>query len=168
MSYSNVPPYSGYYSNSFREFPNLSYNFNDHLQTDLGWNTYQNFSRNTQYGGNQFQRHNPYIPPNPPLPTFHGIPWQDPCSHIKKIEDICVYEYNYDLQRDTRTHELFLSTLKDKAKCWETSLILGSYKTWCQLKNKFLNEFYPPHEEYLETPIRICVNRPSPTMKPIT
>ena len=48
---------------------------------------------------------------------------------------------------------LFSFSLKDKAKAWLNSLLVGSISTWNMLAHKFLSKYFP-----LAKTIKLCID----------
>ena len=57
---------------------------------------------------------------------FHGLPSEDPNLHITNILEMCDMFKANGASDDVIRLRLFLFTLKDKAKAWLNSLLVGS------------------------------------------
>ena len=79
-----------------------------------------------------------------PLPVYKGIDSENPYSFMRDFEDV----YNAFLSTGSPLHiicmVLFSFSLKEKAKIWFHSLTPNSIFTWEDMRNEFLNKFFPP------------------------
>ena len=62
----------------------------------------------------------PYLVPL--LPTFHGMENENPYSHIRDFEEVCIIFKEGITDMDLLKLKAFPMTLKDKAKIWLNSL----------------------------------------------
>ncbi|KAI5343486.1 hypothetical protein L3X38_011362 [Prunus dulcis] len=76
------------------------------------------------------------------LPSFYGLPNEDPLAHIKEFYDVVS---GLPLQGVTEANlrmRVFPYTLKDRAKGWLMTLAPGSLTTWDAVAKKFLEKFF--------------------------
>ena len=87
----------------------------------------------------------PYLVPL--LPTFHGMENENPYTHIRDFEEVCITfkevcitfkEGTIDL--DLLKLKAFLLTLKDKAKIWLNSKRPRTIRSWVELQAEFLKK----------------------------
>ena len=62
----------------------------------------------------------PYLVPL--LPTFHGMENENPYTHIRDFEKVCITFKEGTIDMDLLKLKAFPLTLKDKAKIWLNSL----------------------------------------------
>ena len=62
----------------------------------------------------------PYLVPL--LPTFHGMENENPYTHIRDFEEVCITFKEGAIDMDLLKLKAFPLTLKDKAKIWLNSL----------------------------------------------
>ena len=78
------------------------------------------------------------------LPVYHGVESENPYSFIRDFEDVC----SAFLSTGSPLHIIYLVLfpfpLKEKAKTWFHSLAPNSIFTWEDMRNEFLNKFFPP------------------------
>ena len=78
------------------------------------------------------------------LPVYQGVDFENPYSFMRDFEDVC----NAFLSTGSPLHiicmVLFPFSLKEKAKIWFHSLAPNSIFTWEDMRNEFLNKFFPP------------------------
>ncbi|KAK1417596.1 hypothetical protein QVD17_26726 [Tagetes erecta] len=77
------------------------------------------------------------------IPTFHGLPSEEPYTHLQEYAAICGTISGQGFTPDEVKLHLFQFSLKDKAKQWFISLPPGSIYTWDEMQQQFLNEYYP-------------------------
>ena len=84
----------------------------------------------------------PYLVPL--LPTFHGMENENPYSHIRDFEEVCITFKEGITDMDLLKLKLksFLLTLKDKAKIWLNSLRPRTIRNWDDLQAEFLKKFF--------------------------
>ena len=73
----------------------------------------------------------PYLVPL--LPTFHGMENENPYTHIRDFEEVCITFMEGTIDMDLLKLKAFLLTLKDKAKIWLNSLRLRTIRSWAEL-----------------------------------
>ena len=71
----------------------------------------------------------PYLVPL--LPTFHGMENENPYTHIRDFEEVCI---------------TFPLTLKDNAKIYLNSLRPRTIRSWAELQAEFLKKFFSAHK----------------------
>ena len=62
----------------------------------------------------------PYLVPL--LPTFHGMENENPYTHIRDFEEVCITFQEGTIDMDLLKMKAFPLTLKDKVKIWLNSL----------------------------------------------
>lgn len=77
------------------------------------------------------------------LPSFHGMPNNDPYLHLKDFLEICSKLRLAGVWDESIHLSLFPFSLKDKAKQWLHSLTAGSITSWEGLNQKYLAKFFP-------------------------
>ena len=86
----------------------------------------------------------PYLVPL--LPTFHGMENENPYTHIRDFEEVCITFKEGVTDMDLLKLKAFPLTLKDKAKIWLTSLRPRTIRSWAELQAKFLKKFFSAHK----------------------
>lgn len=76
------------------------------------------------------------------LPSFYGLPNEDPLTHIKDIFNVVSSFPLTGVTEDQLRMRVFPYTLKDKAKYWLNSLKPGSLTTWAAIQKKFLEKYF--------------------------
>lgn len=76
------------------------------------------------------------------LPSFHGLPSEDPLTHLKDIFNAVSFLPLTGVNENQLKMRVFPYTLKDKAKFWLNSLKPGSLRTWDEIEKKFLEKFF--------------------------
>ncbi|CAL8993255.1 unnamed protein product [Prunus brigantina] len=76
------------------------------------------------------------------LPSFYGLPNEDPLTHIKDIFNAVSSFPLTGVTEDQLRMRVFPYTLKDKAKYWLNSLKPGSLTTWGAIQRKFLEKYF--------------------------
>ena len=85
---------------------------------------------------------------------FGGLEIENPYSHLMEF-----YRYCYTLKYEEVSSDIvqllaFPFSLKDAAKRWYNSLKSQSIKTWDELEQKFLDQYFPPRKTtYLRSQI---------------
>ena len=74
----------------------------------------------------------PYLVPL--LPTFHGMENENPYTHIRDFEEVCVTFKEGMIHMDSLKLKAFPFTLKNKAKIWLNSLRPITIKNWAELQ----------------------------------
>ena len=78
------------------------------------------------------------------LPVYQGVEYENPYLFMRDFEDVC----NAFLSTGSPLHiiclVIFPFSLKEKAKIWFHSLAPNSIFTWEDMRNEFLNKFFPP------------------------
>jgi hypothetical protein len=76
--------------------------------------------------------------------VFDGIVKSDPHKHISEFVDLCnMFKYGNGLEEGVKI-VLFPSSLTGEAKTWFNELEPGSLRTWEELREAFVNRFFPP------------------------
>ena len=73
----------------------------------------------------------PYLVPL--LPTFHGMENENPYTHIRDFEEVCITFKEGVTDMDLMKFKAFPLTLKDKAKIWLNSLRPRTIRSWAEL-----------------------------------
>lgn len=76
------------------------------------------------------------------LPSYHGLPSEDPLSFIRDFYSIVGQMPLQGLNEDQLRIRCFPYCLKDMAKAWLTSLIPDSLHTWDEVFHKFMAKYY--------------------------
>ncbi|BFG25124.1 hypothetical protein CerSpe_113980 [Prunus speciosa] len=76
------------------------------------------------------------------LPSFYGLPNEDPLAHIKEFYTVVCTLPLKDVSEANLRMRVFPYTLKDRAKTWLMSLAPGSLTTWDAVAKKFLEKFF--------------------------
>ncbi|XP_008232773.1 PREDICTED: uncharacterized protein LOC103331871 [Prunus mume] len=76
------------------------------------------------------------------LPSFYGLPNEDPLTHIKDIFNAVSSFPLTGVTEDQLRMRVFPYTLKDKAKYWLNSLKPSSLTTWGAIQKKFLEKYF--------------------------
>ena len=76
------------------------------------------------------------------LPTFRGLPNEDPYDFIEEFQKICDTLCVVGITQDAIRLRAFPFTLKDKANQWCKTLEINIY-TWEDLKEIFLKKYFP-------------------------
>ena len=82
----------------------------------------------------------PYLVPL--LPTFHGMENENPYTHIRDFEEVCIIFKEGTIDMDLLKLKAFPLTLKDKAKIWLKSLRPRTIRNWAELQAEFLKKFF--------------------------
>ena len=69
----------------------------------------------------------PYLVPL--LPAFHGLENQNPYTHIRDFDEVCITFMEGTIDMDLLKLKAFPLTLKDRAKIWLNSLRLRTIKS---------------------------------------
>ena len=86
----------------------------------------------------------PYLVPL--LPTYHGMENENPYTHIRDFEEVCITFKEGTIDMDLLKLKAFPLTLKDKAKIWLNSLRPRTIRNWAELQAEFLNKFFSAHK----------------------
>ena len=86
----------------------------------------------------------PYLVPL--FPTFHGMENENPYTHIKYFEEVCITFKEGATDMDLLKLKAFPLTLKDKAKIWLNSLRPITIRSWAELQAEFLKKFFIAHK----------------------
>ena len=78
------------------------------------------------------------------LPMYQGVDSENPYSFMRDFEDVCSAFLSTGSPFHIICMVLFPFTLKEKAKIWFHSLAPNSIFTWEDMRNEFLNKFFPP------------------------
>ena len=78
------------------------------------------------------------------LPVYHGVESENPYSFMRDFEDVCSAFLSTSSPLHIICLVLFPFALKEKAKIWFHSLPPNSIFTWENMRNEFLNKFFPP------------------------
>ena len=80
------------------------------------------------------------------LPTFHGMAGENPNQHVSQFYQICSNMKPSTITLEQLLLRAFSFTLKDAANTWYYHLPANSITTWQQLKEVFLEEYFPPDQ----------------------
>ena len=78
------------------------------------------------------------------LPVYQGVDSETPYSFMGDFEDVCSAFLSTGSPLHIICMVLFSFSLKEKAKIWFHSLAPNSIFTWEDMRNEFLNKFFPP------------------------
>ena len=82
----------------------------------------------------------------PILPTFHGMENENPYTHIRDFEEVCITFKEGATDMDLLKLKAFQLTLKDKAKIWLNLLRLRTIRSGAELQAEFLKKFFSAHK----------------------
>ena len=82
----------------------------------------------------------PYLVPL--LPTYHGMENENPYTHVRDFEDVCITFKEGMMDMDLLKLKAFPLTLKDKAKIWINSLRPRTIRSWAEPQAEFLKKFF--------------------------
>ena len=77
------------------------------------------------------------------LPMYHGVDSKNPNSFMRNFEDVCSAFLFIGSPLHIICMVLFPFSLNEKAKIWFHSLSPNSIFTWENMRNEFLNKFFP-------------------------
>ena len=86
----------------------------------------------------------PYLVPL--LPTFHGMENENPYTHSREFEEVCMTFKEGATEMDILKLKAFPLTLKDKAKIWLNSLRPRTIRNWEDMQVEFLKKFFSTHK----------------------
>ena len=86
----------------------------------------------------------PYLVPL--LPTFHGMENENPYTHIRDFEEVCMTFKEGAIDMELLKLKAFPLTLKDKAKIWLNSLRPRTIRNWTEMQAEFLKKFFSTHK----------------------
>ena len=78
------------------------------------------------------------------LPVYQGVNSKNPYSFMRDFKDVCSAFLSTGSPLYIICMVLFSFSLKEKAKIWFYSLAPNSIFTWEDMRNEFLNKFFPP------------------------
>ena len=78
------------------------------------------------------------------LPVYQGVDSENPYSFMRDFEEVCSAFLSTGSPLHIICMVLFPFSLKEKAKIWFHSLAPNSIFTWQDMRNEFLNKFFPP------------------------
>ncbi|XP_021986179.1 GATA zinc finger domain-containing protein 14-like [Helianthus annuus] len=76
------------------------------------------------------------------LPNFNGRSNDEPYTHLAEFSAICSTIWGHDFALEEVKLRLFQLSLKDKAKQWFLTLPANSIRTWGEMQQVFLDEYY--------------------------
>lgn len=76
------------------------------------------------------------------LPTFYGLPSEDPIAFIRNLTSTVEQMPLNDLNEHQLLLRCFPHCLKDRAKSWLTSLPAGSIRSWTDCFTQFMDKYY--------------------------
>ena len=75
------------------------------------------------------------------LPTFHGLPSEDPYRHMDKFSQVCKFNQFHNVPSETVKMCFFPFTLKERVKEW--FFTLGrEFDSWRDMEDTFLRKYY--------------------------
>ena len=75
------------------------------------------------------------------LPTFHGLPLEDPYRHVDEFSQVCEINQFHNVPFETAKMRFFPFTLKERAKEW--FFTLGrEFGSWRDMEDVFLRKYY--------------------------
>ncbi|GMJ04675.1 hypothetical protein HRI_004136700 [Hibiscus trionum] len=77
------------------------------------------------------------------LPTFHGLPTENPHKHLKEFHMVCLSTKPQGVSDDQIKLRAFPFSLSDIAKDWLFDLPPNSVTTWTDMAKLFLDRFFP-------------------------
>ncbi|XP_073061693.1 uncharacterized protein [Primulina eburnea] len=77
------------------------------------------------------------------LPTFRGLAGEDPHKHLKEFHIGCTAMKPQGITEEQISLRAFPFSLADKAKDWLYYLPSGTITTWDNMKQQFLEKFFP-------------------------
>ncbi|XP_062086282.1 uncharacterized protein LOC133792396 [Humulus lupulus] len=77
------------------------------------------------------------------LPSFHGLPGEDPNKHLKEFHIVCSSMKPAVVTEEQIKLQAFPFSLKDAAKEWLYYLPPGTVETWNGMKTMFLERYFP-------------------------
>ncbi|XP_062114663.1 uncharacterized protein LOC133825777 [Humulus lupulus] len=77
------------------------------------------------------------------LPSFHGLPGEDPNNHLKEFHIVCSSMKPASVTEEQIKLRAFPFSLKDSAKEWLYYLPPGTVETWNTMKTLFLERYFP-------------------------
>ena len=86
----------------------------------------------------------PYLVPL--LPTFYGMENENPYTHIRDFEEVCITFKEGVIDMDLLKLKAFPLTLEDKAKIWLNSLRPRTIRSRAELQAEFLKKFFSAHK----------------------
>ena len=86
----------------------------------------------------------PYLVPL--LLTFHGMENENPYTHIREFEEVCMIFKEGITDMELLKLKAFPLTLKDKAKVWLNSLRPRTIRNWGDMQAEFLKKFFRTHK----------------------
>ena len=86
----------------------------------------------------------PYLVPL--LPIFHSIENENPYTHIRDFDEVCITFKEGMMDMDLLKLKAFPLTLKDKANIWLNSLRPRTIRNWVELQEEFLKKFFSAHK----------------------
>ena len=75
------------------------------------------------------------------LPTFHGLPSEDPYRHVDEFSQVCEFNQFHNVPSETAKMRFFPFTLKERAKEW--FFTLGrEFDSWRDMEDTFSDKYY--------------------------
>ena len=78
------------------------------------------------------------------LHVYQGVQYENPYSFMRDFENVCSAFLSTGSPLHIICLVLFPFSLKEKAKIWFHSIPPNSIFTWEDMRNEFLNKFFPP------------------------
>ena len=86
----------------------------------------------------------PYLVPL--LLTFNGIENENPYTHIREFQEVCMTLKEGATDMELLKLKAFPLTLKDKAKIWLNSPRPMTIRNWTKMQAEFLKKFFSTHK----------------------
>ena len=82
----------------------------------------------------------------PLLPTFRGMENENPYTHIREFEEVCMTFKEGVIDMELMKLKAFPLTLKDKAKIWLNSLRPRTIRNWGDMQVELLKKFFSTYK----------------------
>ena len=75
------------------------------------------------------------------LPTFHGLPSEDPYRYVDEFSQVCEFNQFHDVPSEMAKMRFFPFTLKERAKEW-FFILSRQFDSWRDMEDAFLRKYY--------------------------